>query len=864
MRTISATQDRVLSLRNRSTHVRVKVEDSTGDFQDVTNLRGRDFFESAVFGQGVDKPVATATVTFFREIYKLSLAPLVGASALNQPDSLLEVSRGLKIETAVLGKDQQPSDGDFELMFEGHIDSIDWGGTESVITVQCRDLGGELQDEFIENQKRYGDGVKQLDAVIQDILDDNVSGTPPVLLTATAPAFVINEYLQQKQPIMQAIRVLGQLIGYDVRYRFDSGGGDFRLTLIEPDRSKTVPDRTFSADDYDDLTNVAISRVNIRNFIRVVIDVVDDSDPDSPGQGVRTQVIAQDAASIARYGRRFMEIAEAGSSPIDSVVEAQRMADAALGDLKEPNVDHSSSQDYFWPVQLGDLYRFTANGIHYDVDQDLAVVGFTHTLTRESAKTSLALRGKPSSGVKRWLQLDGGRPGVAPGNDRLGPDLPAVLADVGVGSITISYDEPTDPDWKTTEVYLATSSFTANFGAGRPDPSLLVAVGRQSRFDITGLVPGSQVFVRVVVVDVKGNFFIAADIVDNVPEKVGVFHENSDSIRQNLVPNGDFGHTTKDVSLVPPDGWEMVARPPSAVGVWGTDAVADTAVQQTGSRSIRFPATPLDHVQMRSRLFAVEPEVLYKIAGLARFDLNTADVDAGIGYFQFDKDKAQIGAHISVEQVRAVDVNANEFVYFEDYLYFDFLEPNNSGVAFAKAAITKQDDFTNVTTVWFDRIVVNRAKQAFETYLDGGSHPGGNQAAAPDVFVPIQHDFQVFDIGEALGVGGVDYGIGSAGADRGIYRTLQPGPYSFEACVGMTMTAGRRLAIAIGVNGTIVKVGNNITAPSTTDIQVHVSHTVDLLKGDTVQAFVFHNNPGASQDILNGRTVTWFTGARDE
>src|SRR5690606_28764158 len=43
-------------------------------------------------------------------------------------------------------------------------------------------------------------------------------------------------------------------------------------------------------------------------------------------------------------------------------------------------------------------------GVHYDTDQDLAVVGYTHRLSGGSGQTTMAVRGAPAGAFRRWLQ----------------------------------------------------------------------------------------------------------------------------------------------------------------------------------------------------------------------------------------------------------------------------------------------------------------------------------------------------------------------------------------------------------------------------------------------------------------------------
>ncbi len=861
MRTITDAEDRLLTRKHRAEHVRVLIDrDGAGDFADVTNLlNGRDFLRSVRWGENIDNPVATATITLVRENYALSLAPLADNSKFNQTSQFIEINRLVRVETQIQPMDTPLDASAWERQFDGRINKIEWGGKQSRLVLRCRDLGGELQDEFIETQIRHGGdflgGVdvgaapQQLDTTIQDILDTHAD-SPPTLLVATTPSFAVNEYLQQKQPIMKAIRTLGMLIAFDVRYRFDNAGGTHRLTLIEPDRSPVGVDREFGPDDYDDLPSVSINAVNIRNRIRVIyLDEV---------TGVRTAVEVSDAASIARFGPRFMEITEGAVTVIKTSAIALRLANGALAELKDPDLEGTAKLDYFSKVQLMDFYRWTENNVHYSSSQDLAVGGYDHVATisggRSSIKTTMQLRGKPSMGKKRWLALDGGRPGVASSTDTDGPKRPGITFDVGMGLLTIHIDEPPEPDWDTTEVYLSTATIPATSFPDRPSPGLLVASGRQSRFDLGALVPGSTVFVRAIVVDVKGNFIDTTDLVTQVPETVGVFHENSDTSRINMVPNGDFGQTTKDIVTVAPDGWDVINRRTDvALGVWGTDWIEDTSIQQTGTRSVKSPSTSVLSTRIESALYPVSLNVLSFITWSVRASAVAAGNIVKVGFTLYRADKSVItDSDVHSGPLSAVDtfetffasVYPNLTPFFDDAFYFSVFVEKDASVNF---------------DLFCDRVFQWRGFQAFEAFQDTlESVPGSTD------FNP-RFQTEVFDFGGATR-GATNFGL-DVGTFNRIYRVLEPGRYGFQAGVALSdVPASRQVEVGFHINGTRVKKGVDVrtsAATGATGIQLTCAATFDLAKSDTVEAYVRHTN-GSNLNTIVGRDRTYFHGGRVE
>jgi len=180
-----------------------------------------------------------------------------------------------------------------------------------------------------------------------------------------------------------------------VRYRYSSGDDDFTLQFFPPARTSTTPNATFGADRYIKLPRLAVDRADIRNAIAVRY-------PDSVS-GQTEVVTVESSSSIDRYGRMWMSISEPADSAIDTSSEAEVFGQAALDDLSEPDAEQSAEM-HLWPVvELGDLYRWTANDVHYNADQDLAVVSFNHELSRNAHRTTLDLRGKARSGTKNWL-----------------------------------------------------------------------------------------------------------------------------------------------------------------------------------------------------------------------------------------------------------------------------------------------------------------------------------------------------------------------------------------------------------------------------------------------------------------------------
>lgn len=395
---------------NYATFVKLEVDrDGAGTFVDLTNAEGNDWLISLAYQENVDDPCASASVVLKREIGNLSLSPLVETSAMNLVSGvytpMLDVWRRLRFYTAIVAIGSQPMSGDWVMRFDGRVDRVDVGGDS--IKLECRDRSAEL-DRFIRTVLVYGTaGGSPIETEIQALLTNTMGASAFTLYTPVSPSWSLTEWQQQKAVLRDAIRALAQQIGWDVKYLWDAGTSAFRLTLFCPDRAKVTPDFTLTSDQYVMLPSVALSRENVRNYGEISWL---DRASETP-----LEYTSSDATSISRFGELYIGIGEASTSNIDSTTEATRMMDAIVADLATPVLEQTAETPYLPTVELGTMIRFSADGVHYDSDKDLAVTSINHKFEQGGCSTSLGLRGKPSGGYERWLALEL-RAGIPPDN----------------------------------------------------------------------------------------------------------------------------------------------------------------------------------------------------------------------------------------------------------------------------------------------------------------------------------------------------------------------------------------------------------------------------------------------------------------
>jgi hypothetical protein len=155
VRALTTGESKVLAAAGRSNYLRVRVQNYAGAWTDLTSLRGFNWVKSADWTHSVDSFVATANVKLQRDMINLSLANLVNGSVINSGGAMVELARGIKIDTATMPVGIQPAAIDWHNVFSGFIDEADWGSNP--ITLTARDQAGQLlQDAQIETERAYG------------------------------------------------------------------------------------------------------------------------------------------------------------------------------------------------------------------------------------------------------------------------------------------------------------------------------------------------------------------------------------------------------------------------------------------------------------------------------------------------------------------------------------------------------------------------------------------------------------------------------------------------------------------------------------------------------------------------------------
>jgi hypothetical protein len=390
---------------------RLRVEDANGILVDLATMLGVDPFLSATWTESIDLSCAIGAITLNSLAGDTNLSPLMDASLANVAGPLLGVRRKFELSTAI------GESGGWQRILVGIIDRVNVAAGEDTIQLAVRDMGGYLLNLWFEDEPdlSYSDPGGQPVESIMELMVTHAVGfptgtifvTPPIpVLCPVSPGWDIKQFAQLKEPVLEGLRKLALQIGWDLRYRNNSGDVPPSLYLVDPDRTRTTPDAIIGPSEYLDVRDLTINGDDIRNRIRGWYGASDrlsyfSGDTTDPVLAARLNISQQ------RYGPRFMQLVEERTSNIDTLTEISRMVDAAAADLSEPFAEQEIELRY-WPLlQLNDRIRFLPNGVHYDQPQDWSVASYTHTLVQGEGQmptTTIRTRGSAAAAYHDWFR----------------------------------------------------------------------------------------------------------------------------------------------------------------------------------------------------------------------------------------------------------------------------------------------------------------------------------------------------------------------------------------------------------------------------------------------------------------------------
>ena len=523
-RLTTSEQDDALAALDRTTHVRVYVEDPDGTMQDVTDYKGENWLNECVIEATTDAPITRATISLWRRSGVYSIAPLIESSAANTDSAggyaaFVNPHRNVRIEVATLLAGHPVASHQWVNLWAGIIDEVEWGGFASRVTLHCRDTLADLNDTIIEDVTEYGNDATTPD--VEDVMQLILNAEAPsyTLATPVSPGFGVYAYELGRVSVLDALKALVDLFGWNLHSRWSDIADAHQLTLWEPNREATTADWTLGPDDYYDVRALNLNLAGIRNKIEVVYTDLD---------GDEQTVSVSDATSIAFYGTRFMRVDGRGTSIVTST-QASALASNLLVDLSTPDAVQEVESAFWWPLDLGDMVTYTANDEHYDTDQTWATFGYRHVLGPTQKRTFIQARGKPSGGYARWHKVE------ATARDKVwaGPSLEVTFDEEGHAVVSASGDT------RTARIFIAVGD-----GADVAPPTSVVNNGiieGQSGIVDTGvkITTGNDAHVRAISADERG--LLSHMTSARVARRLGPFHQDTSS--QNV------GNTNAEILL---------------------------------------------------------------------------------------------------------------------------------------------------------------------------------------------------------------------------------------------------------------------------------------------------------------------------
>lgn len=313
--------------------------------------------------------------------YDYSFSPLNRTSSVNQVggvyDPLLDSNHKLEIFEGIY-----TSSGSYEYVkkFEGYIgDDITTTSLTPQITLSCRDKSKLLQDKYIYQGPTYA--LFLVETVIQDMINTFASELGITLKVTKPTAYMIGRpdtpYTAGDTNLWDACQLLADTASQELRFMED---GTLILRPVVRDWTtepvNLVLDSSTLTDD-----QMEISDADVRNYIVVK---VQNFDP----------ITVYDQESIAKYGRRYMEVDRSVTDLITDISQAHELANNILWDLRFARPSETSEIPLHPLVQVNDIVQITNPRLGTNTTDDLfKVLTVTNTYQSDRKRTKLVLVG---------------------------------------------------------------------------------------------------------------------------------------------------------------------------------------------------------------------------------------------------------------------------------------------------------------------------------------------------------------------------------------------------------------------------------------------------------------------------------------
>jgi hypothetical protein len=312
--------------------------------------------------------------------YDYTYSPQNRTSSINQVggvyDPILDSNHKIELFEGIL-----ESNGSYEYIkkFEAYVgDDISASSLSPQIQLSCRDKSKLLQDKYIYQSPTYA--LFLVEQVIQDMLNTFAPELGITLSVQTPTMFMIGRptqpYTASDTNLWDACQLLADTASQELRFMED---GTLLLRPVIRDWT-TLPvsmtlDESSLTDDESQITDA-----DVRNYIVVKVQNF------SP-------VIAQDASSIAKYGRRYMEVSRSITDLITDASQAVALANNILWDLKFARPNQTSEIPLHPLVQVGDIVQINNPRLGTSSANDIfKVLTVNNGYSKDRKRTKLTLQ----------------------------------------------------------------------------------------------------------------------------------------------------------------------------------------------------------------------------------------------------------------------------------------------------------------------------------------------------------------------------------------------------------------------------------------------------------------------------------------
>lgn len=381
MISVSSAFQTAISANNRLWKLKVEIKrnDVGAPVIDIT-----DIVKDCNIGFDFERRNGTVSLEIDNSDY--SYSPLNKNSAQNQVggiyNPLFDSNHEIKVYYGLLTS----SGYEYVQRFTGYLgDEIDADTYPATITLTARDKSKLMQDTYIFQSKTYGTasyGIGMvLEAVIQDMITEFL---PSAGITVQVPVPTLQTVGRPDQPytakdtnLWDACQLLADAFNHELRFMED---GTLRLRKIERDLHTVTPVKTFGISELV-RDSISLSDADVRNHIVLRVQGLD-------------PIERKNDDSIAKYGRRYMEIRRAMANILSTQEMAHQFIDGLIKEMSYVTPVDQTELPLYPMLQIGDIVCINNAKLGTDSLYDIfRVISISESFNATKKRTVLSLQG---------------------------------------------------------------------------------------------------------------------------------------------------------------------------------------------------------------------------------------------------------------------------------------------------------------------------------------------------------------------------------------------------------------------------------------------------------------------------------------